>query len=306
MPQHDKEKSGPAKEPKLTPGVAFHLQPDGSWSPEKLPSDVLTDAKFSGYLTIDGYRCSVFETPDKSMWAQKSVNTPATVSSFSKASRSMDSVASRVAAAWLAGQRRCSSCRDFAFHGPEQAAVEYEGGVHHPACPILVAARADDLVSQVNDILHGGGWSQEDQQYDADIVAWCEKAQKKIPEMQEIFDTAFHEVMDFKGKIPVSDNPRVRQIADEKVAEMLNQAAARLEIISHGLVQEVRALCEGLAKGANIMPEAPTGETQQSQQASSPQATAQELLSIANAIDASKNPDRELVAYDLRRLLASL
>lgn len=48
----------------------------------------------------------------------------------------------------------------------------------------------------------------------------------------------------------VSDNPRVRQIADEKIAKMLNEAAARLEIISHGLMKETGALCSGLAAGA--------------------------------------------------------
>ena len=73
MPDPDHE-----QEPKLSPGIAFRLQPDGSWSPEKLPHNVLDKSEFSGHLTINGYRCSVFEMPDLSMWAQKSVNTPAT------------------------------------------------------------------------------------------------------------------------------------------------------------------------------------------------------------------------------------
>ena len=74
-------------EVKLQPGVAFRLQPDGQWKPEKLPPEVLKEAKFSGYLTIQGYRCSVFETPDKNQWAQKSTGT----------------LASKIAARWLFG-----------------------------------------------------------------------------------------------------------------------------------------------------------------------------------------------------------
>jgi len=58
-------------EPILTPGIGFHLQPDGSWDPEEIPEDVLEDAKFSGYLTIDGIKSSVFETRSKAQWAQK-------------------------------------------------------------------------------------------------------------------------------------------------------------------------------------------------------------------------------------------
>jgi hypothetical protein len=52
-------------EAKLQPGVAFRLQPDGQWKPEKIPPEAIKEAKFSGYLTIQGYRCTVFETPDK-------------------------------------------------------------------------------------------------------------------------------------------------------------------------------------------------------------------------------------------------
>src|SRR5512135_636017 len=78
----------------LQPGVAFRLQPDGQWKPEKIPPDVLKSAKFSGYLTIQGYRCTVFETPDKNQWAQKSTGTPATAT-----------VASRIAARWLQAQQ---------------------------------------------------------------------------------------------------------------------------------------------------------------------------------------------------------
>ena len=70
---------------KLQPGVAFRLQPDGQWKPEKIPPEVLKEAVYSGYLTIQGYRCTVFETPDENQWAQKSSGT----------------LASKIAARWL-------------------------------------------------------------------------------------------------------------------------------------------------------------------------------------------------------------
>lgn len=58
---------------RLTPGIGFHLQPDGTWAPEKIPDEVIDHAEFSGYLTINGYRSTVFDTEDGS-WAQKSVS----------------------------------------------------------------------------------------------------------------------------------------------------------------------------------------------------------------------------------------
>lgn len=64
-------------EAKLQSGYGFHLQPDGQWEVEKIPEKVLKEAKFSGHLTIEGYRSTVFETPDKDQWAQKSTGTVA-------------------------------------------------------------------------------------------------------------------------------------------------------------------------------------------------------------------------------------
>ena len=58
-------------DPSLTPGVGFHLQPDGSWKAEKIPSKVISEAKFSGFLEIEGVKSSVFETKSKDQWAQK-------------------------------------------------------------------------------------------------------------------------------------------------------------------------------------------------------------------------------------------
>lgn len=67
--------------PSLTPGVGFHLDQQGQWEVKEIPPEVLDGAEFSGYLTIHGYRASVFETPGGEQWAQKSVNTPAMASS---------------------------------------------------------------------------------------------------------------------------------------------------------------------------------------------------------------------------------
>jgi hypothetical protein len=58
---------------KLTPGNGFHLGPDGQWKVEKIPDVVLKNAQFSGYLTIQGHRSTVFDTPDGDQWAQKSI-----------------------------------------------------------------------------------------------------------------------------------------------------------------------------------------------------------------------------------------
>lgn len=57
----------------LTPGPAFRLQEDGSWETEEVPGPVIDSARFSGYLTIEGYRCTVFETPEGDQYAQRSV-----------------------------------------------------------------------------------------------------------------------------------------------------------------------------------------------------------------------------------------
>jgi len=436
VPQHEDQ----TEEPKLSPGIAFHLMPDGSWSTEKLPHSVLNEAKFSGYLTIQGYRCSVFETPDHSMWAQKSVNTPATASTkklsgpdmsrkcpecggkavdvraysaccpnghffsvkpaktasikpnwvkpelsdeigelervSSEEGLNLELLKSSFASAdpvalteedWyrlentdsydvksltqanglanindrdissilkglksdspmkmpvilersdgsitlVGGNTRLMASRASGitptvlwisistFDGPVNSMKTLASRVAQ-AWLSRTADRANDLVSQVNEILEGesdGPFGHDDVEYDADIAKWCEKVVEKMPEMQEIFEEAFHQIMDFKGKLPASDNPRVRQIADEKVSEMMNQAAARLEIISHGLVKEIQDLCTGLAAGAQKM----------SKEASmKPSELANSLRRIAAAIDNSKSPDRTIVARDLKKVLAAV
>jgi hypothetical protein len=64
---------------RLSPGIGFHLQ-DGKWKPEPISSQVIKNAEFSGFLTINGFRSTVFETADGEMWAQKSTGTPGTAS----------------------------------------------------------------------------------------------------------------------------------------------------------------------------------------------------------------------------------
>lgn len=63
--------------PKLTPGIGFHLEGDGQWDVQEIPDWVFEDAEFFGYLTVQGYACSIFETSEGGQWAQKSSGTPA-------------------------------------------------------------------------------------------------------------------------------------------------------------------------------------------------------------------------------------
>jgi hypothetical protein len=64
-------------DPELVSGYGFHLEGDGKWDVQQIPQYVVDNAKFSGYLTIQGYACSVFEMPDGDQWAQKSSGIPA-------------------------------------------------------------------------------------------------------------------------------------------------------------------------------------------------------------------------------------
>lgn len=63
--------------PQLSPGIGFILEGDGKWDVQKIPPEVIKSAEFSGYLTIQGYKCSVFITPEGEQWAQKSSGIPA-------------------------------------------------------------------------------------------------------------------------------------------------------------------------------------------------------------------------------------
>lgn len=63
----------PPSSARLSPGNAFHLQPSGSWKVEKIPSSILESALPSAFLTIQGIRSTIFETPEGDQWAQKSL-----------------------------------------------------------------------------------------------------------------------------------------------------------------------------------------------------------------------------------------
>jgi len=75
MPPKEPPEKAPPKPKKsvpiLVPGLAFHLDEDGLWTPEKLPQDVIKRAVYKDELTILGYKCAVFEMEDGSLWAQK-------------------------------------------------------------------------------------------------------------------------------------------------------------------------------------------------------------------------------------------
>jgi hypothetical protein len=63
-------------EPRLTAGLGFFLGPNGKWNVKNIPQKTVDESEFSGYLTIQGYNCMVFEDPQGEMWGQKSTNTP--------------------------------------------------------------------------------------------------------------------------------------------------------------------------------------------------------------------------------------
>jgi hypothetical protein len=68
--KHQKVASEEHDNMRLQPGPAFHLQPDGTWAVEAVPPDVAKEARFSGFLAIEGYWCVVFELGGEA-WAQK-------------------------------------------------------------------------------------------------------------------------------------------------------------------------------------------------------------------------------------------
>lgn len=67
----------PGFTPELVPGFGFHLEGDGFWDVQEIPKDVISKAKFSGYLEIEGFDSAVFDMPDGDQWAQKEPGLPA-------------------------------------------------------------------------------------------------------------------------------------------------------------------------------------------------------------------------------------
>ena len=116
------------------------------------------------------------------------------------------------------------------------------------AARLIEAKKPNDVVSQVGEILHGRGTS--DEEFDEEIVDYCDEVRKTLSKLEAIFDGAFHDVVDFKENIPAADNPKVRQLAQEQISEMINQAATRVELLSYTLRDEVEALLTNLEAGA--------------------------------------------------------
>jgi hypothetical protein len=73
---------------RLQVGPAFFLKPDGTWTVQSVSPSVAEKARFSGFLTIEGYKCVVFELNGK-QWAQK-LGKPV-----------VSSVVDRVASRWM-------------------------------------------------------------------------------------------------------------------------------------------------------------------------------------------------------------
>jgi hypothetical protein len=92
---------------RLQEGPAFHLQADGTWAVEDAPPVVVRDARFSGFLAIEGYWCAVFEL-NGAEWSQKAAGEVPADSPMAK----MSAIARRVAG--LEVRHACG--RDQKFH----------------------------------------------------------------------------------------------------------------------------------------------------------------------------------------------
>lgn len=77
---------------RLQEGPGFRLQPDGTWAVDDVPAVVAQDARFSGFLAIEGYWCAVFEL-DGEEWAQKAAGEVPADSPMAK----LSAIASRIA-----------------------------------------------------------------------------------------------------------------------------------------------------------------------------------------------------------------
>lgn len=105
-----------------------------------------------------------------------------------------------------------------------------------------------DLVSQVGDILSD---EREDVKYDKEIAAYCKEARKVLPKMDAILEKAFHSVFDLKSDIPSAKHPKVRQLCEEQLAKIVNEAAARVELVAHQAQQDVESLLATLEANAS-------------------------------------------------------
>ncbi len=163
-----------AAEPTLQPGAGFHLKPDGTWEVKDIPPKVLTEAKFSGYLTIEGYRSTVFETPDKEQWAQKSTGTAA------------EAVAS----------------------GLPDASRPNGFGMSRFLAIATRVAKGDDIVSQIQETFEQPGAHKD---YDDAIVDFVDKMRAALPAVDSAMEKAEEALEDFKKEVKHA-HPRVQKI----------------------------------------------------------------------------------------------
>lgn len=126
------------------------------------------------------------------------------------------------------------------------------GEPHMSSIASRVAARylkaQTDLVSQVGEILAD---EREDVKYDSEISDYCKEARKVLPKIDTILEKAFHSVFDLKSEIPAAKHPKVRQLCEEQLANILNEAATRVELVAHHAQKDVEALLAALEAGSN-------------------------------------------------------
>jgi hypothetical protein len=225
-------------ESKLSPGFGFKLQPDGSWKVSKIPGDVIDSAEFSGFLTIKGYRCSVFETPDKDQWAQKSLVIPE------------DSGVSHLS---TDASQCCRSCASFAWHGPIQTPIQIAGITHHPSCPDLlestsiasrVAARflesknrKRDVTSIVKKIMGRPG---QDQNYEKEITKYGKKIRKMVPKAHEAFKDLLGILDSMSEELSTVDHPKISEHHSGIVRDDIDKAISTVRIASDALLRNLK------------------------------------------------------------------
>jgi len=230
-------------EAKLQPGVAFRLQPDGQWKPEKIPPEVLKEAEFSGYLTIQGYRCTVFETPDKNQWAQKSTGTPA---------EPEPTTASRIAEQWLEshGARlpKTDDMRDLVT-----SRVLDHPDAHRQTMASRIASHwlqaQGDVTSLVQKKLDRDG---EDKDYDKAIVDFVTKSRNKLPPIDAALSKACDILLNTRDKIE-HKHPKVQDHYVQKFLQELAQKHRELEDMRKQLLRALTLELDRYEAEANIV-----------------------------------------------------
>jgi hypothetical protein len=220
-------------EAKLQAGVAFRLQPDGQWTPEKIPPEALKEAKFSGYLTIQGYRCTVFEMPDKSQWAQKSTGT---------AAEPEPTTAMTIANQWLKS------------HGTQVPPVDRMRSLVTSRVASRVAARwllaQGDITSLVERKLDRSG--EDDEKYDKAIVDFVTKARKRIEPIDAALQKACDVLLQTRDRIE-HKHPRVQDHYVQKFLQELAQKHRELEDMRKQLIRGLSVELDGYESEANAV-----------------------------------------------------